>query len=260
MLNREDLKAYNRTKIIEGQTGEKIPPEADNQSRDEMIDSLLIAIDDLALEADFVTPDPLAKKYISPYQAFLYLLRKSDKATQAEVLAGLNDSKFITPKGLANTLLGAHGLKDYVPSLSYAFGNGCFFDDGHGFKLYRCTNVAGTTGVFNPIDWELISGGGETFTTVIQKEFTLDFDATEDTFEKTHSFNNDYITYSIRKSDGSYYKETEYDVISTTTTFTVSFVAPPASGTGKLTLQSIQKEAVVPPEDEGFPYTLPLTF
>ena len=78
---------------------------------------------------------------------------------------------------------------------------------------------------------------------VIQKEFTLDFDATEDTFEKTHNYYNDYITYSIRKADGSYYKETEYDVRSTTTTFTVAFVTPPAAGTGKLTLQSVQKEA-----------------
>lgn len=77
----------------------------------------------------------------------------------------------------------------------------------------------------------------------ITKEFTLDFDGVEDTFEKTHNYYNDYITYSIRKADGSYYKETEYDVSSTTTTFTVVFVSAPATGTGKLTLQSIQKEA-----------------
>lgn len=160
LKNRSDLKAYIRTLIVEAQTSEEVTPEIHNQANDELVDSLLNLIDDLATEADFTTPNPLSKKYISPYQAFFYLLRKSDKATQAEVLAGLNDSKFVTPKGIANVLLGAHGLKDYVTSLSYAFGNGCFFDDGDGFKLYRCTNEDGTTGVFNPTDWEVIGGDG----------------------------------------------------------------------------------------------------
>lgn len=124
------------------------------------------------------------------------------------------------------------------------------------------TATANTLAFFDA-DKELISATDVLLGTLgiaITKEFTLDFDATEDTFEKTHNYYNDYITYSIRKADGSYYKETEYDVSSTTTTFTVVFVTPPSAGIGKLTLQSIQKEAVVPPEDEGFPYTLPLTF
>lgn len=110
--NRSDLKAYSRSLIVESQTSEEITPEDHNQVNDEMIDSVLNVIDDLAISADFETPNPLTKKYISPFVALLYLLGKSDKATQAEIVAGLNDSKFITPKGLASFLLkGGFGIE-----------------------------------------------------------------------------------------------------------------------------------------------------
>ena len=137
---------------------------------------------------------------------------------------------------------------DYsVPANSRAFKQ----QKGVAYEIYQdILKITGLTHIeiaakINAEPYGLITKqyASDNYGNVIQKEFTLDFDATEDTFEKTHNYYNDYITYSIRKADGSYYKETEYDVRSTTTTFTVAFVTPPAAGTGKLTLQSVQKEA-----------------
>lgn len=367
-LNREDLKDYSRAQIVEGQISEVVTPEKHNLVNDKLIESAINVLEDRATGADFANPletDP--PKFVAPYELFLYFLRKSDKATQAEVLAGLNNSKFITPKGLAAALVGNYGLRDYDDSgvTTYAEGVGAFYDS----SLYRCNNPAGTSGAWNADDWDVISAGGSSFdphdvedyikltnlsggsrwvgaynstegdsrnsnitfgdgyisiidnllspyraaylllkrltgeeeagfgvnspsgnnylkilTTyteaqkvirysselslsdnkdlvykkwaidnlgnVVQKPFELAFDGVEDIFEKTHNYYNDYITYSIRKADGSYFKETEYDVSSTTTTFTVVFVSAPASGTGKLTLQSVQNEAPAP--SEGF--------
>lgn len=127
----------------------------------------------------------------------------------------------------------------------YDMLSGCLFtalDGTETGKGYVLNNGVG--------NFEFIAIGGTGSGDVIQKTFELDFDGSEDTFVKTHNYYNDYITYSIRKADGSYYKETEYDVTSTTTTFTVVFVTPPSAGTGKLTLQSVQNAE--PSPSEGF--------
>ena len=157
-LNREDLKDYSRAQIVEGQISEEVTPEKHNLVNDKLIESALNVLDDRAIGADFAAPletDP--PKFVAPYELFLYFLRKSDKATQAEVLAGLNNSKFITPKGLTAALVGNYGLRDYDDSgvTTYAEGVGAFY----GSSLYRCNNPAGTSGAWNADDWDVISAG-----------------------------------------------------------------------------------------------------
>jgi len=155
-LNREDLKDYSRAQIVEGQISEEVTPEKHNLVNDKLIESALNVLDDRAIGADFAAPletDP--PKFVAPYELFLYFLRKSDKATQAEVLAGLNNSKFITPKGLTAALVGNYGLRDYDDSgvTTYAEGVGAFY----GSSLYRCNTE--TSGAWNADDWDEISGG-----------------------------------------------------------------------------------------------------
>ena len=66
--NRADLKVFSREQIVEGQIAEEISPELHNQVNDEIIDSNLNKIDDLATNADFTTPVADARKYVNPKQ------------------------------------------------------------------------------------------------------------------------------------------------------------------------------------------------
>jgi hypothetical protein len=99
-LNRNDLKNYSRSLIVEGQVAEEIAPEDHNAVNDSMIDSALNKQDDLAQAADFATLIATVKKYLNPYIASLFFLLKSAKATIAEVVAGTDNSKYITPASL----------------------------------------------------------------------------------------------------------------------------------------------------------------
>lgn len=94
------------------------------------------------------------------------------------------------------------------------------------------------------------------------KEFDLAFDSSETVFTKTHDLNNDKaIHWTLQMPDGSLIQyDPDIAVTKTATTITLTFAAAPSTGTGYLTVTGIQKEAIIPPEDEGFPYTLPLTF
>jgi len=130
------------------------------------------------------------------------------------------------------------------------------------------TATANTLAFFDA-DKELISATDILLGTLgiaITKEFDLAFNGSTTAFTKTHDLNNDKaIHYTIQFPDTTLVQQNEdgileYTVTKTATTITVTFAVAPSAGTGYLTVTGIQKEAVIPPEDEGFPYTLPLTF
>lgn len=155
---RIDLKSFVRTKIVEGQISEEITPEMHNQANDEMIDSLLNAIDDLATHSDFLSVDSTAKKYLNPYVASVYFLATGDKATQAQVLAGTVDNKYITPKSLSAALNSNFGLKDHHTDILYSEGSGVFYDNGSGISIWRANKP--TSGAFAIDDWDEVATGG----------------------------------------------------------------------------------------------------
>jgi len=127
------------------------------------------------------------------------------------------------------------------------------------------TATANTLAFFDA-DKELISATDILLGTLgiaITKEFDLAFDGIEDTFIINHNLNNEKAIHYTVKVSGALKQnpdDTLYSATSTATTITIQFAVAPATGTGYLTVTGIQKEAVIPPEDEGFPYTLPLTF
>lgn len=100
MSKRSELKAFSRERIVENQLSQTITPELHNQVNDQFVDEMMIGLDDLAIESDFTTPVASSKKYINPFTAIAKFLSITDKATSAEVTAGANSGKYITPAGL----------------------------------------------------------------------------------------------------------------------------------------------------------------
>jgi hypothetical protein len=100
-LNRSDLTAWYNAKILEGQSDEEITPDLHNDVNDAFRDSNLNKIDDLAGDDDFITLVAAKKIYVNPFFVMKYALAKSSKATALEVAAGTNNTKYITPAGLA---------------------------------------------------------------------------------------------------------------------------------------------------------------
>ncbi len=85
-------------------------------------------------------------------------------ANGAEAITGTidNDLRKDQADSFLNLLSDADllNLRDYSVSKTYTVGEGCFYDDGGGYSVYRCINNTG--GSFTGGDWEEISGGGGT--------------------------------------------------------------------------------------------------
>jgi hypothetical protein len=101
-LNRSDLTTLYKALIEEGQASEEITPEDHNKVNDAIRDSMLNRLDDLSADSDWSTLVAAAKKYANPFYVMKYALAKAAKALVADITAGTNDTKYITPKGLAD--------------------------------------------------------------------------------------------------------------------------------------------------------------
>lgn len=69
-----------------------------------------------------------------------------------------NNSRAVTAQSVQNLIKSIWINKDnyiYVTDKPYAVGSVCLYDDGSGFKIYRC--VSPTSGAFNPSAWAVVS-------------------------------------------------------------------------------------------------------
>jgi len=65
-------------------------------------------------------------------------------------------------------------LRDYNSARTYTVGEGCYYNDGGGVKLYRCINNTG--GTFTPADWDEFVGGTTSPLTTTGDLYTYDTD------------------------------------------------------------------------------------